>query len=206
MAFQKVSKAALARRVDDDIQSVRMDGIRTTAARLPEKDDYVREVSRLWQEAQTRFLTIGQYLIYAKQTLPHGEYEAMVASELPFKRAVAHALKTVAEAVAAERLKAEELPSSYQSAYLLASLSDEKLFQARERDLVRPDVLRREIEAFRRDLRTTAMAFDRRTLTRERNHLVREIERLQLRLQQVNQELGTVEATTQEVLADATVS
>ena len=66
---------------------------------LDDKAGYIAEIAKLWVEAQDRFLTIGRYLVIARRTLKHGEFEAMIARELPFAKATAHQLRTVAEAV-----------------------------------------------------------------------------------------------------------
>ena len=109
---------------------------------------YAGEISRLWAEAQDRFLKIGRYLVRAKAALPHGSFEAMVADELPFGRHVAWQLRTVATAVDGGRLVEDELPNSYATAFKLASLDDEVLDRAKAENVVRPDVTRAEVTSF----------------------------------------------------------
>ena len=46
--------------------------------------EFVAEIEKLWGEAQEKFLTIGRYLVQAKVRLRHGEFEQMVATQLPF--------------------------------------------------------------------------------------------------------------------------
>src|SRR5687768_13968648 len=59
---------------------------------VPQNDatGYVREISRLWNEAKDKFLAIGEYLSLAKRQLAHGEYEAMIRLQLPFGKSAAH--------------------------------------------------------------------------------------------------------------------
>ena len=117
-----------------------------------DRASYVREIERLWSEAQERFLTIGRYLVRAKQHLPHGAFEVMILNELPFGRHVAWQLRTIAVAVDGGRLIERELPRSYTTAYKLAKLEDDALERAKRDGLVRADVTRSEIVAFLRRL------------------------------------------------------
>ena len=152
---------------------------------VPQNDaaGYVREISRLWSEAKDKFLAIGEYLSLAKEQLAHGEYEAMIDSQLPFGKSAAHRMRTVAEAVRNGRLARDSLPQSYATAYELTLLNDRQLRLAESRGLIRPDVHRAELVAFRR-------AFDKPTTTegrqsellREWRKLGAEIERLQEKL------------------------
>ena len=75
--LQKLSKSVLRR--DGAEQASRMEAVRTTAERLSTREAYAAEVSRLWLEAQDRFVAIGEYLVHAKETLPYGEYEKLRA-------------------------------------------------------------------------------------------------------------------------------
>jgi hypothetical protein len=95
----------------------------------------------------------------------------MVDTMLPFGGSAARKLRTVAEAVDAERLPIISLPRSYVNAYELAVLHDQDLRRAEERHLVRPDVTRREIEAFKREIRQPAQSGRRTELLRERQRL-----------------------------------
>src|SRR3954468_2012151 len=120
---------------------------------LDDKASYVAEIAKLWAEAQDRFLTIGRYLVIARRTLKHGEFEAMIARELPFTKATAHQLRTVAEAVDEGRFKEEELPRSYATVYYLTTLSPGQLELARKRGLVSPETTRPAVIAFKRSLK-----------------------------------------------------
>src|SRR4051794_20340026 len=110
--------------------------------------EYVDEIDKLWGEAQEKFLIIGRYLLQAKLTLPHGQFETMVATQLPFGKNIAYQLRCVAQAVDQERLDVAEVPRSYNNAFRLAQMKPPLLERARKAKLVRPDVTRREIDEF----------------------------------------------------------
>jgi hypothetical protein len=188
--LQKLSRSAL--RAEGAEQASRMEALRVAAERLPTREAYVQELTRLWREAQDRFVAIGEYLMHAKETLPHGEYEKMVAHDLPFGRAVAHSLRTVAFAVQEGRLGKVELPRSYTTAYFLATLEPHHLALARERGLVRQDVPRSTIDAFRRELRNPKSGPpNHASLTKERLRLRTQMQALQARLKELDEILGS---------------
>ena len=141
---------------------------------------YIGEIGKLWKEAQERFLTIGRYLARAKDRLPHGAFEAMVADELPFGKHVAWQLRTVAAAVDGGRIDEEDLPRSYTTAYKLAQLDDERLARAKREGLVRSDVTRDDIARFLRRSSEEALGslqhLDR--LVEEREVLKRQLRKL----------------------------
>lgn len=185
--LQKLSKSAL--RGEGGEQASRMEGVRTISERLPNRQAYVQELTRLWREAQDRFVAIGEYLLYAKEMLPHGEYEKMIASDLPFGRAVAHNLRTVAVAVREGRLSRPELPRSYTTAYFLATLEPNHLALARERGLVRHDVPRSSLNAFRRELKLPGPdgTID---LVKERLRLKLQLQAIHARIAEIEREIG----------------
>ncbi|NUB11524.1 DUF3102 domain-containing protein [Azospirillum brasilense] len=111
--------------------------------------DYVAAISRLYDEAEQRFVQIGRHLIEAKARLQHGEWSKMVAL-LPFSHRTATMLMTAARAITNRTIAPERAPRSWANVYLLASMSDEERRLAEESNLIRPDVTRREILAFRR--------------------------------------------------------
>lgn len=186
--LRKLSRSALRGEVGEQFQ--RMEAVRIVVERLPSRQAYAEELTRLWREAQDRFVAIGEYLLQAKETLPHGEYEKMVEADLPFGRAVAHTLRTVAVAVNEGRLAKPELPRSYTTAYFLATLKPDHLALARERGLVRHDVPRSSVNAFRRELRVGNDELDRRLrLTNERERLNGQLAAIQTRLAEIEQAL-----------------
>ena len=158
---------------------------------LHTENDVVREVSKLWQEAQERFLTIGRYLVGAKERFK-GNYERVILPQMPFGRQVAFQLRTVAAAVDAGKIEEDVLPQSYSTAYSLVTLEDKYFALARSRNLVRRDVVRSELEAFRREIRMNLGPRRVAILERERMQLGKDLERIQRRLREIGAELGSL--------------
>ncbi|WP_043342753.1 hypothetical protein [Belnapia moabensis] len=123
------------------------------------KVEYVAEfrasVRVEWQRAGQSFLRIGRLLLAAEQRLTKYEYDSLIEGAgrlLPFGRTVAIQLRRVAQAVDAKRLPEQRCPSAYSVAYVLATLPDEQLRLADERNLIRPDVRREEVRAFKAEV------------------------------------------------------
>jgi hypothetical protein len=157
---------------------------------LASRAEYVHEISALWKEAEDKFLTIGRYLVQARATLPHGEYQAMVTQDLLMGPAVARKLRTVAETIDSGALPVQDLPPNYTTIYLLATLPADARAQAEREGLIHPEVRRGEIEAFRRRVASTGS--DRHDL------LYRERIRLLARLREIEAELGDEFGSTQK--------
>ena len=129
--------------------------VRSALAELVTADQYVAEISRLWSDAQDRFLAIGRFLIQAKDRLEHGDFTPMIRERLPFTHTVAVRLMVVARAVESGLLPADRCPRSYSVAYELASLPAAERAAAEAEGLIRQDVGRTEIVAFKRRIRST---------------------------------------------------
>jgi hypothetical protein len=185
-----LSRAALRRQGADEDQRVAV--VKVTAAALETKSDFIEEIQRLWGDAQKRFLAIGRYLNAAKTKLPHGEFELMIARELPFSRQTAFYLRTAAAAIDEGRLTEEEVPNSYATLYQLATLDDAYLALARQRNLVRSDVTREEVLAFKRSLRKGGEANRQVALQRRRAQILVDLQRLKAELDEIEHEMGVV--------------
>jgi hypothetical protein len=122
---------------------------------LREPEAYATEIRKLWTEASRKFLAIGEYLLQAQRAFKHGDKMRRLQELLPFSYSTANRLMRVAEAVQERRLRREQLPAHYPTAYALTTLSDEELREAERRNLVSPDVQRRQIEEFIREIRGT---------------------------------------------------
>jgi hypothetical protein len=152
---------ALNRRILDDRSppvevmpqgDARMDVLANAVVRYDQRHDFVREIQALWSRAQATFLTIGQYLNMAKEKLPRGEFQVMVERELPFSPNTAFQIRMAAAAVSSGRLVVDRLPSNYSTIYQLSTLSDDALEQARQSGLLRPDLTRTEVLAFKKQI------------------------------------------------------
>ncbi len=159
------------------------------------KEECVVAIRTLWERSQRNFLTIGRYLIRAKEKLPHGDYEEMIRTNLPFSRSVAYMMRTVAESLESRKITIERLPMDYSTAYHLVSLPDDQYEMARQRDLVKPSLTRKEIMTFRRELTGESKRIDglpktRKALLKSRERLVADVEALQARIAEIDRRLG----------------
>lgn len=161
---------------------------------LSSEADVVEEVSKLWSEAQDKFLAIGRYLRRAKDRFP-GSFERKIVAALPFGKNVAYQLRLVAEAVDLGRFPEEHLPRSYSTAFQLITLSDPDFEEAKKRDLVRSTVTRPEVNAFRQELRGLRDRINptQEGLEKERLGLLREAEKLRTRQAEVAARLSEIE-------------
>jgi|tagenome__1003787_1003787.scaffolds.fasta_scaffold20968997_6 hypothetical protein len=108
----------------------------------------VREIHRTWEQTQDDFLTIGRWLNAAKDALPHGEYQSMVRTDLPFSTSLARKLRTVAEFVDKGVIPREQLPNAYSKIYEIATLPEPALQEVKGE--IHPDIPLRELTALRR--------------------------------------------------------
>jgi hypothetical protein len=152
-------------------------------------EEYVDAISQLWSRAQTAFLDIGRLLIRAKETLPHGEYSTAVEERLPFAARTAYQLREAArwalEMDRRQTIALDELPGSYSTIYLLSTLDPPTLEQAQKEGLVRPELRRSELIAWRRDRAgkgPQSLHERREKLLRERARLDEELRRIEAEL------------------------
>jgi hypothetical protein len=165
----------------------RTEEISNAVISLQTREQYAREINIKWQEAREKYLIIGRYLIQAKVTLDHGEYEDMIRRDLPFSVETAYHLRSVAEAVDTGRIKLPELPRSYSVAYQIVTLKDSELDRARQDGLVRPDVPRAAVIEFKKALRTPKQS--RTSSEKQVRALVTEYQRLKKRLHDLESKL-----------------
>jgi Protein of unknown function (DUF3102) len=155
-------------------------------------DEYVDTISQLWGRAQAAFLDIGRLLIRAKETLPHGEYTAAVEARLPFSSRTAYQLREatrwVLEMERRKALRLERLPGSYTTLYLLSTFDPPTFEAAESAGLVRPDLRRAELIAWKQA--RTGGAQDRAALEAKRDKLRREAARLAEELRQIEAQLN----------------
>jgi hypothetical protein len=171
----------------------RIENFSATIVPLNRPEDYVREIGKLWDEAQRRFLSIGRYLRHAI-IANKGEFEAKILPQLPFGRAVAYQLREVADAVEMGRFQEQELPRSYSAAYYLTLVPEQHVSLARSRGLVRPQAARSEIMRFLKELepRDASEATRREVLGKRRALIARQIDRLGEEMAEIDRELASV--------------
>src|SRR5690348_10709381 len=128
----------------------RVQALQTARSEPQRAEEYVSEISRLWNRAQGAFLEIGCLLIRAKDMLPHGEYVTAVEAELPFSARTAYQLREAARWATGGTVPMERLPSSYSTVYLLSTLEPSLLMEAENDGLIRPELKRAELIEWRR--------------------------------------------------------
>ena len=195
LSSRTVKRAIVAADKPPAVTRSRRNSIDNTILPL-EGDELVDEIGRLWDEAQQKFVAIGRYLVRAFE-LYEGTFEETILSRLPFGRIVAYQLRAVAEAVDSQKLPESRLPRSYATAYKLITLPPLDYEEAKKRGIVRADVTRPEVEAFKRELKDERL----RTLDpveflkRERGQLQAEIERAQERIKVALARLSEIETS-----------
>ena len=154
-------------------------------------EDYVEAIGRLWGRAQTAFLDIGRLLIRAKERLPHGEYTTTVEDRLPFASRTAYQLREAArwalEMDKRRTITLDRLPGSYSTIYLLSTLEPPLLVAAEAEGIVRPELRRAELIAWRKS--KGRGADERPSLEARRSRLLRERDRLDAELRQIEIEM-----------------
>jgi hypothetical protein len=119
------------------------------------------EIHIEWGRARQSFVSIGKALLAVEAALSAEEFRQLSRNTgrvFPFSETTATQLRQVARAVASGRLVEDEMPGSYSVAYQIALMDPGTIEKARSRNLVRPNVTRTELIAFRREITTTANA------------------------------------------------
>jgi hypothetical protein len=158
-------------------------------------EDYVATISHLWRQAQGAFLEIGKLLIRAKDMLAHGEYTEAVEARLPFSGRTAYQLREAARwAMEMDRLQAislTQLPGAYSTIYLLSTLDRASLERAKHDGLIRPDLRRAELVAWRQK-RMGKLVRTRANLEARREKLQRDRDRLEVKLREIEEALAEI--------------
>lgn len=140
-------------------------------------DEYVDAIDRLWEDAQKSFLAIGRHLDEAQKKLSAEQFVIMV-ERLRFGKAVRSQIMTAYRAVTAGLLPPGVEAAGYSVVYHAATLSDAERSQAIREGVIRPDMRRTEIIAFKRRIRAPAGPHDdgrRAALEAERQRLLARI-------------------------------
>ncbi|MFL5279801.1 MAG: hypothetical protein ACJ8AW_02085 [Rhodopila sp.] len=161
------------------------------------------EVHAEWRKAKQSFLAIGKSLLAVEQALSPDEFRRLSKGSeriFPFSETIATQLRQVARAVISGRLNETEMPGSYSVAYQIAVMDGPTIEIARRRNLIRPDVTRTEVIAFRREISAPQTSQPQRldigSVRREKARLTKLRAELAERLAQIDArivELSTVE-------------
>jgi hypothetical protein len=115
------------------------------------------QVAEAWGNAKAAYLECGRALLAVDNVLDGAERDALrrgFGRLFPFSETVASQFRQIAKAVDSGRIPLESCPGSYSTAYQLALLTPVQLEIARTRGLVREDVSRHMVLAFRREVRS----------------------------------------------------
>jgi len=156
-------------------------------------------IHKAWADMRGSAIQTGKLLlqIYRMGT---DVYEALFRKEkaiLPFGHSVEVKLRRIAEDIERGRFVETNLPIAYSAAYELTTLTDEQLDMAKERGLVRPETIRREIIAFKRELaaKNSGMSdteYSINSLRSRRTYLERKRKRVLAKLRKIDAELAEV--------------
>ncbi|WP_211100370.1 hypothetical protein [Azospirillum sp. TSH58] len=151
-------------------------------SRIPQTvEEFLTRISELWEDAQQRFLRIGELLSIAETRLGEGERAALHEGlNRRFGKSARSQLMSAYRAIRDNVVPPELAATGYGTVYMLARLTDSERQQAAERGLLRPDVRQSEIRAFWKDVRapSPSTATRREELEARRARLLLEIQRI----------------------------
>jgi hypothetical protein len=118
----------------------------TTAAADTERARFARDITRAFERSRESIFEVGRLLIEAKASLAHGEWLAMIESDLPFRARYAQMFMRIASDHRLVNTKhASLLPTSPSTLYEISKLSDETLALRLEDGTINPTMERRDI-------------------------------------------------------------
>ncbi len=114
---------------------------------LTTRAEFAAGIRREWSNAVEATITVGHRLNEAKEAMPHGEYEAMVATDLPFSTfpfstSTARKLREVAAFVDEGQVPLDRLPEAMSALYAIATLPSDTRQQALDAGTIHPAVTR----------------------------------------------------------------
>jgi N6-adenosine-specific RNA methylase IME4 len=110
--------------------------------------EFAERITAYWRQSVEAIITAGRLLTKAKETLPHGEFLALIEGSLPFGANTAQRLmKIAADPRLLNAAHGQLLPPSWRTLYELTKL-DDPTFEARVADgTIRADMARQDIAA-----------------------------------------------------------
>lgn len=107
---------------------------------------YVETIQQDWNGMRDKVFEVGRKLVEARKRLPHGHFQKMIASELPFSDDTATKLMRVAKHPRFQNTNTVRvLPSSWGTLYELTTLNDEQFQKGIESGKINPDMTRKEV-------------------------------------------------------------
>src|SRR5262245_20891525 len=126
---------------------------RTAMPEVRPREFFVAKVTASWRRSLGAIFRTGDWLLTAKQELPHGEFTQMIERDLPFGERVAQRLMAISDcAWLREPTRESVLPLSWTILYQLSRLPERELDRLLRQELITPDLERDDVEQWRRQL------------------------------------------------------
>jgi len=107
---------------------------------------YQSKITTVWESARDSIFQIGRLLVKAKASLPHGTFETMVRSELPFGERSARRFMAISnDPRLSNRTHGSDLPNSWRTLYELTKLTDDQFKTALQDGTINPDMDRKDV-------------------------------------------------------------
>jgi hypothetical protein len=117
---------------------------------VPSRDRWARQITEAWQSQVSAIFAVGNMLESAKAELRHGEWIAMINSDLPFGRSTANKLMKIA---ACEYLRNADhgthLPACWRTLYELTTLSEDRFEHGIATGIINAGMQRKDIRELR---------------------------------------------------------
>ena len=115
------------------------------------RSSWAGRVADAWNRGRAAIVETGRILMEAKASLPHGEFEAMVETDLPFGTRTAQCLMAIGRDQRITNAKhVALLPPSWGTLYELTRLNDETFKQAVDAGEITADMERGDVARLRR--------------------------------------------------------
>lgn len=147
-------------------------------------DEFIGRITELWEDAQQRFLRIGELLTIAEEQLAPEERTVLHETlNRRFGKSARSQLMSAYRAIRAKLVPPEMAAAGYVTVYTLARLSPEDRQRAAAAGLLRPDVRQAEVRAFFTAAKANvSVAAAREALEARRARLIAEIARIDAEL------------------------
>lgn len=127
------------------IESVQIISV-STEREIVDRAGWVDAIGGAWRKSLEAVFETGRLIIAAKEALPHGEFTAMIETDLPFGERYAQMLMKIASHPELTDPKhASVLPASPATLYELTKLDAETFSRRVQEGTIRPDMQRREV-------------------------------------------------------------
>jgi hypothetical protein len=148
-------------------------------------DEFLTRISELWEDAQQRFLRIGELLAIAETRLTSEERATLFeVLNRRFGKSARSQLMSAYRAIQDRTVPSEMAAAGYGTVYMLSRLSNDERQEAAKVGLLRPDVRQSEVREFVRSIRGPASAETRvAALEAKRARLLAELEKVERELE-----------------------